>query len=58
MYDKFWQAIPGTRGYTGKRTVNSSTNFNNLFEVVEEEREQHPMDDSGFDESKLNALEA
>jgi hypothetical protein len=57
-FDKFWQAIPGTRGYTGKRTVNSSTNFNNLFEVVEEETEQHPIDDSGFDESKLDALEA
>jgi len=58
MYDKFWQAIPGTRGYTGKRTVNASTNFNNLFETVEEEEEQHPIDDSGFDESKLDALEA
>ena len=54
-YNKFWQSIIGTRGATGKKTVNASTMFNNLFEVEEEE---HHVDDSGFDEAVLDTLEA
>ena len=34
-YSKFWMAIPGTRGAIGKKTVNSSTYFNALFDVEE-----------------------
>jgi len=30
-YSKYWQSIIGTRGATGKRTVNASTMSNNLF---------------------------
>jgi hypothetical protein len=56
MYDKLWQSIIGTRGATGKKTVNASTMYNNLFEA--EEPEEHPVDDSGLDESKLDELEA
>jgi hypothetical protein len=54
-FDKFWQAIIGTRGATGKKTVNASTMFNNLFES--EEPEEHHVDDSGLDETKLDELE-
>jgi hypothetical protein len=54
-FDKFWQAIPGTRGAIGKKTVNASTMYNNLF--PEEQEEEHPMDDSGLDETALNNLE-
>jgi hypothetical protein len=54
MYDKFWQSIIGTRGATGKKTVNASTMFNSLFEAEEDE---HPIDDSGLDETKLDELE-
>jgi len=53
---KFWMSIIGTRGATGKKTVNASTMFNNLFEV--EEEEEHHIDDSGFDEGTLDNLEA
>jgi hypothetical protein len=56
LYDKFWQSIIGTRGATGKKTVNASTMFSSLFEA--EEVEEHPLDDSGLDESKLDELEA
>lgn len=35
-FSKFWMAIPGTRGYTGKRTINANTNFAKLFDEVEE----------------------
>jgi hypothetical protein len=34
---KFWMSIPGTRGAIGKKTVNSSTYFGSLFDVVETE---------------------
>jgi hypothetical protein len=54
-FDKFWQAIPGTRGATGKKTVNASTMFNTLFE--EETAEEYHIDDSGLDETKLDELE-
>jgi hypothetical protein len=55
-FSKFWMSIIGTRGATGKKTVNASTMFNNLFES--EEPEEHHVDDSGLDESTLDNLEA
>jgi len=33
-YSKYWMSIIGTRGATGKKTVNASTQFSNLFEEV------------------------
>jgi hypothetical protein len=59
-FDKFWQAIPGTRGATGKKTVNASTMFSTLFDEVEEDSVQLE-DEVDFDESaigKLDDLEA
>jgi hypothetical protein len=35
-HSRFWMAIPGTRGAVGRKTVNTSTYFSKLFEVVEE----------------------
>jgi hypothetical protein len=55
---KFWMKIIGTRGATGKKTVNSSTNFYANFEEVGTEPEEHHIDDSGLDETKLNELES
>ena len=54
-HSKFWMAIIGTRGATGKKTVNASTMFNSLFES--EEAEEHHPDDSGLDEGVLDNLE-
>ena len=31
-FSRFWMSIIGTRGATGKKTVNASTQFSNLFE--------------------------
>jgi hypothetical protein len=59
-FDKFWQAIPGTRGATGKKTVNASTLFSELFEEVGTNSVQLE-DEVDFDESaigKLDELEA
>ncbi len=33
-YNRFWMSIIGTRGATGKKTVNASAQFSNLFEEV------------------------
>lgn len=33
-YSKYWMSIIGTRGATGKKTVNASTQFGNLFEEI------------------------
>jgi hypothetical protein len=54
-HSKFWMSIIGTRGATGKKTVNASTMFNSLFES--EEPEEHHVDDSGLDEASLDDLE-
>jgi hypothetical protein len=59
-YDKFWQAIPGTRGATGKKTVNANTMFSEFFEEVDTDSVQL-QDEADFDESvidKLDKLEA
>jgi hypothetical protein len=59
-YDKFWQAIPGTRGATGKKTVNASTMFASLFDEVESDSVQSE-EETDFDEfviDKLDKLEA
>jgi len=55
-YSKFWQAIPGTRGATGKKTVNANTMFANLFDEVESDTVQYEESDEQ-DESKLDELE-
>jgi len=50
-FSKFWIEIPGTRGNTGKRTVNADTNFFKLFDTEEpepvksEEQEEFDADD-------------
>ena len=55
-HNKFWIEIIGTRGATGKKTINSSTQFSALFDM-EEPVEEYPIDDSGLDESNLERLE-
>ena len=50
-YDRYWMDIVGTRGFKGKKAKNAHSQFNALFEEVEDE-------DVEFDESKLDQLEA
>ena len=57
-YDKFWQAIPGTRGATGKKTVNASTIYSKYYVEDSEDTVQLDEPEWGDDEeSKLNQLE-
>ncbi len=46
-YDRYWMDIVGTRGFKGKKTKNSNTMFNALFETVEdvEDEEQDMSED-------------
>jgi hypothetical protein len=55
-YNKYWMGIIGTRGAIGKKTMNSSTTFNDLF-ATDEDVEEHHVDDSGLDENSLDDLE-
>jgi hypothetical protein len=58
-YSRFWMSIIGTRGATGKKTVNASTKFAELFDEVEKDTVQleHGEEFSEDEESKLNQLE-
>lgn len=52
QFSKFWDSIKGTRGFTGKKIVNAHSQFNNLFDVDDEDAPEEE-----FDESKLEELE-
>ena len=59
-YNKYWMDIIGTRGFKGKKTMNSHSQFNVLFEFVEEtepeetERDEKMAEDSA--ETRLGNL--
>ena len=57
-YSKYWTEIIGTRGNKGTKAINGSAMFDQLFVVEGEvdEEEEHHIDDSGFDETKLDHL--
>jgi hypothetical protein len=55
QFNRFWLKIIGTRGATGKKTINSSTYVNKNFVI--EEAAEYTRDDSGLDESLLDKLE-
>ncbi len=59
-FDKFWQSIIGTRGAVGKKTVNASTKYFELFDEADDNSVQSTHDDGEFtdeEESKLDQLE-
>lgn len=52
-YDSYWMEIVGTRGFKGKKTKNARTQFNALFDVVD-----NSSDDSAeLDTSVLDKME-
>ena len=59
-YSRYWMSIIGTCGATGKKTVNASTMFANLFDEVEPEivQSEHGEDFTDEEESKLDQLES
>ena len=55
QHSKFFMTIIGTRGATGKKTVNASTHFGNLFEVADDSTTVD--DEPELSEDKLDNLE-
>jgi hypothetical protein len=45
-YDNYWMDIVGTRGFKGKKTKNSNTMFNALFETVDDSEDAMSDDDA------------
>jgi len=60
-FSRFWMSIIGTRGATGKKTVNASTYFDALFEVEKTETVEEDIHEDGCfteeEEHKLEELE-
>ena len=52
-YDKYWQTIIGTRGATGKKTVNANTMFANLFDLDDQNSLQSEHDEEFSEEEQL-----
>ena len=52
-YTKYWTAIPGTRGATGLKAINSHTMFGELFEEID----PTPPENEDFTENEINKLE-
>lgn len=57
-YTRYWMSVPGTRGATGKRTVNAKTYFSNLFEEVDEPTENNVLSTEEINESDTDLLDA
>jgi hypothetical protein len=47
-YDRYWMDIVGTRGFKGKKTRNSNTMFNALFETVEDDDIEEMSEDEAI----------
>ena len=58
-FNKFWLSIIGTRGATGKKTINASTQFGNLFWEGDDINgiTQDADNELELEESKLEELE-
>ena len=54
-YSRYWKSIIGTRGTVGKKTINSTSMFHNLFET--EQEPEYLRDDSGLSQDSLDQLE-
>ena len=55
-YSNYWMEIIGTRGFKGKKTINSNTMFNKLFTYAEEGDDGVDEDTIDFDENNLDNL--
>ena len=61
-YSSYWMEIVGTRGFKGKKTLNARTQFNALFDMVDEPevipvKSEHSEDFSSDEMANLDRLE-
>jgi hypothetical protein len=57
QYDSYWMQIVGTRGFKGKKTKNSRTQFNALFSLEEDSVDNANDDSVELDTSALDKME-
>ena len=57
QYDSYWMQIVGTRGFKGKKTKNSRTQFNALFSLEEDSVDNASDDSVELDTSVLDKME-
>jgi hypothetical protein len=50
-YDRFWKQFKAGQGFSGKKTVNAHTMFNQLFEVEESDTKDDPEMDEVIEDS-------
>lgn len=55
-YKRYWMDIVGTRGFKGDKTVNPLTQFNALFEFVEQETQETEQDEEMAKDSAESRL--
>jgi len=57
-YDRYWMDIVGTRGFKGKKAKNAHSQFNALFEVIDQEGDSSSQEDfSDEQQQRLEELE-
>jgi hypothetical protein len=59
-YDRYWMDIVGTRGFKGKKAKNAHSQFNSLFETVDDATEDHVQLEEEFSpdqQARLDQLE-
>lgn len=56
-YSRYWMSIIGTRGATGKKTVNASTNFAKFFDETDTNSVKSDEEFTDDEEAKLDQLE-
>lgn len=56
-YSRFFEGITGTRGLSGKKSVNAHTQFRTLFDVIEDDDTTDEYVEPTLDEHKLEELE-
>jgi hypothetical protein len=47
---KIWERVVGTRGFTGHRAVNAHSQYNSLFDVVDDEPEELTLNTTSLDQ--------
>jgi hypothetical protein len=57
QHNSYWMRIVGTRGFTGKKTMNSQTAFNTMFSVAQEPVDIEQTTEEDFSVDALDQLE-
>jgi hypothetical protein len=50
QYDRYWMDIVGTRGFKGKKAKNARSQFNALFETVDDEVDDNVQSQQAIDD--------